>query len=146
MSHCLPVAQPLDPARFLAALGAIVAYLKETTGQSLHLVGDTRVLVPLALLLRKQGLDQDEIISAVIRIRALQLLLDGGTLDEWVCPGDSPVQTARIDEALGIAAAMLPLAGPNDLFDPQPFLGQVRQIVAARRTEKVQATLEVPLP
>lgn len=147
MNQRLPVAPPLEPARFLAAVGTIIDHLEETTGQSLHLVGDTRVLVPLAFLLKGQGFDQEEIISVVIRMRALQLLLDQGTLDEWVYPdGDGPLHTAVLDEAVGIAAAALPLNGPNDLFARDTFLARVREIVTARQPGQARLTLEIPVP
>jgi len=147
MNQPLPVALPLDPDRFLAAMETIIGHLKETTGQSLHLVGDTRVLVPLALLLKGQGYSQEEIVSVLIRMRALQLLLDGGTLDEWVYTDDSRGEPlALIDEALGRAAAVLPLTGPGDLFEPRAFLHQVKRLVAARQTGRPRPTLEVPRP
>jgi hypothetical protein len=145
-SQPLPVALPLNPERFLAAMNTIVNYLKETTGQSLHLVGDTRVLVPLALLLKGQSYTQEEIVSVLIRMRALQLLLDGGTLDAWVYTDDgSGEPVALIDEALGLVAAVLPLTGPGDLFEPRAFLHQVKRLVAARRAGRPRPTLEVPV-
>jgi serine/threonine protein kinase HipA of HipAB toxin-antitoxin module len=146
MNQPLPVALPLDPERFLAAMDTIIGHLKATTGQSLHLVGDTRVLVPLALLLKGQSYTQEEIVSVLIRMRALQLLLDGGTLDEWIYTDDSSGEPlALIDEALGLVAAVQPLSGPNDLFDPRAFLTQVQRLVAARQTGRPRPTLEVPL-
>lgn len=147
MSQPLPLALPLDPDRFLAAMETIIGHLKETTGQSLHLVGDTRVLVPLALLLKGQGYSQEEIVSVLIRMRALQLLLDDGELDEWVYTDDrSGEPLALIDEALGLVAAVQPLSGPNDLFSPHNFRTQVQRLVAARQPGRPRPTLEVPLP
>jgi hypothetical protein len=136
----------IDPDRFVTAVEAISRFLQETTGQSAELVGDTRVLVPLALLLKKQGLSPDEIVSTLLRLRALQLLLESGALAEWETGDPGSGQLTSVHVAVAEAAAALPLAAEDDRFVPEPFVRRVREIVAARYSHDRQRAVEVPAP
>jgi hypothetical protein len=138
-------ALPIDPDRFVSAIEAISRFLQESTGQRAELVGDTRVLVPLALLLRRQGFSQDEIISTLLRLRALQLLLASGALADWEVGDSGHGELAPVHIAVGEAAAVLPLAAADDRFPPEPFVRRVREIIAARYPRDLQRAMEVPL-
>lgn len=122
---------PVGADKFVAALNTIVTTLKATTGQATELTGDTRVVVPLALLLSRDC-STEEVVSILLRMRALQLLLKTGILDDWTVADAGDDLALSLHATVAEVAATLPVTEGDDRFSPRLFLARLREIAAER--------------
>lgn len=118
-------ADPIDPALFAHALEHIARSFSRTAGSLAPALGQTRLLVPLTLFLR-QEYRQEQIVSILLRLQALQALVQDGTLESWIVSRSEDGALAEVRGVIVEAAATAPLDG-EDRFDAEQFLELVEQ-------------------
>lgn len=118
-------ADPVEPARFAHALGHVAESFSRTAGSLAPALGQTRLLVPLTLFLR-QEYRQEQIVSILLRLQALQVLVQDGTLEGWIVSRSEDGTLAEIRGVIVEAAAAAPL-DDEDRFDAEQFLELVEQ-------------------
>lgn len=116
-------AEPLDPEMFMDATGRIVECLKETTGQTAEIPGDTRALVPLIGVL--EPYPRELLPSILLRADALHALIQSGALEKWA-PQHHNGEIVHIHVAAAEVAATLPLT-EEQRFPAAAFLAQVEE-------------------
>ena len=137
-------AGPVDVDRFVRALNAVAEPFRQSAGRLAPALGQTRLLVPLTLFLR-QEYTQPEIVSILLRLQALQALVQDGTLDEWVKRDPEDDALLDVHPAAVEVAAVLAL-DEGDRFHAEILINHVARVAAAMDAGAAAMTIKVPAP